>query len=83
MRELTFDERNLICIYLPGTRAEVIAALEESRIYLEEEETERDENDMRRLIDDTLAQLRRMTDAAFDALDLFPDYVMEGESNVA
>ena len=65
MRELTFDERNLICIYL------------------EEEETERDENDMRRLIDDTLAQLRRMTDAAFDALDLFPDYVMEGESNVA
>ena len=83
MRELTFDERNLICIYLPGTRAEVIAVLEESRIYLEEEEAECDENDMRRLIDDTLAQLRRMTDAGFDALDLFPDYVMEGESNVA
>ena len=59
MNELTFEERNLMCLYnKSGTRAGLIAELTKMRGYLESDE----------------AELRRMTDADYEALDLYPDF---------
>ena len=70
MTELTFEERNLVCIYSGGgTRLGTIAALEEMRRYLEPDETE-----LLGLTDSALGKLRGMDDAAFSALDLIPDF---------
>ena len=70
MTELTFEEKNLVCIYSGGgTRLGTIAALEEMRRYLEPDEAE-----LRELTDSALDKLRGMDDAAFAALDLIPDF---------
>ena len=70
MHELTFEERNLICIYnSSGTRAGVIAALKEMRGYLESDDTE-----LRDLTDSAISKLEAMTNADYDALDLIPDF---------
>ena len=70
MIELTFEEKNLICIYSSsGTRQETIAALEDMRRYLEADETE-----LLSLTDSTLSKLRRMDDEQYAALDLIPDF---------
>ena len=42
------------------------------RGYLEPDETE-----LRELTDSAIAKLRRMSDAEYDALDLFPDFEKE------
>ena len=77
MSDFTFEEKNLLCIYSGGeTRLGTIAALEEMRGYLEPYET-----DLRGLTDSTLEKLRRMTDAAFDNLDLIPDFDGEDIAN--
>ena len=60
---------NLLCIYNPGSRQGAIEALTEMRGYLTPEETE-----LLDLTDSTLAKLRAMTDADFDALELYPDF---------
>lgn len=73
MIELTFEEKNLICIYSSsGTRQETITALEDMRRYLEADETE-----LLSLTDSTLNKLRNMDDAVFAALDLIPDFDLE------
>ncbi len=73
MNELTFEETNLVCLYNgSGTRQGVIAALEEMRGYLEPDETE-----LRELTDSALAKLYGMSDAEYEALDLFPDFIAE------
>ena len=70
MNELTFEERNLICIYnTSGTRKGVIAALKEMREYLESDEAE-----LRELTDRAIGKLDAMTDADYAALDLYPDF---------
>ena len=69
MNALTFEEMNLLCIYNPGSRQGAIEALTEMRGYLTPEETE-----LLDLTDSTLARLRAMTDADFDALELYPDF---------
>ena len=70
MTELTFEERNLVCIYSgDGTRLGTIATLEEMRGYLEPDETE-----LLELTDSALSKLRGMDDAAFSGLDLIPDF---------
>lgn len=69
MNALTFEETNLLCIYNPGSRLGAIKALSEMRGYLEPDETE-----LLALTDSTLAKLRAMTDADFDALELYPDF---------
>lgn len=74
MNELTFEERNLVCIYKEsGTRAAVIAALSEVRGYL-------DDADMLALTDSAIRKLEAMSDTEYDALDLFPDYETEGDA---
>ncbi len=70
MRKLTFEERNLICIYSGGgTRESTIAALEEMRAYLEP-----DEKELMKMTNSALAKLRHMTDSDYDELDLIPDF---------
>lgn len=70
MNELTFEERNLACIYNGGgTRAALIAAIREMRGYLEQ-----DESELRELTDSTLVKLEAMTDADYAALDLIPEF---------
>ena len=68
MNALTFEETNLLCIYNPGSRLGAIEALTEMRRELSPDETE-----LLALTDRTLAKLRAMTDADFDALELYPD----------
>lgn len=70
MNKLTFEEKNLLVIYnSAGTREGLIAALEDMRGYLEP-----DEDELRELTDSALGKLRRMTDADFEAVDLYPDF---------
>ena len=70
MIELTFEEKNLVCIYSgSGTRQGTIAALEDMRRYLEP-----DEDELRTLTDSALDKLRRMDDEQYAALDLIPDF---------
>ena len=70
MNELTFEERNLVCIYsASGTREGIIAALREMRGYLDT-----DEKELRSLTDSALAKLESMSSEDFATLDLTPDY---------
>ena len=70
MIELTFEEKNLVCIYSgSGTRQGTITALEDMRRYLEA-----DEDELRTLTDNALDKLRRMDDEQYAALDLIPDF---------
>lgn len=72
---LTFEEVNLLCIYNGsggGTRLGLIAVLKEMRGYLEP-----DEGELRDLTDSALFKLEHMSDAEFDALDLYPDFDTE------
>lgn len=70
MNELTFEEKNLVCIYnSAGTREGVVAALRGMRGYLDADETE-----LRNLTDSALRKLEGMSDAEFSELDLFPEF---------
>ena len=69
MENFTFEEMNLMCIYNTGTREGLIGALTEMRGYLEPDETE-----LLMLTDSTLEKLSHMSDEAFDALELYPDF---------
>lgn len=73
MPDFTFEETNLLCIYNTGTREGVIDALTEMRGYLEP-----DEDELRDLTDSALSKLHSMSDEAFAALELFPDFDVEG-----
>ena len=62
-----------MCLYnKAGTRTGLIAALEDMRSYLEP-----DEDELRELTDSALAKLRRMSNAEFEAVDLYPDFAPE------
>ena len=69
MNNFTFEETNLLCIYNTGSRTGLIEALTEMRGELSPDETE-----LLALTDSTLTKLRAMTDAEFDALELYPDF---------
>ena len=73
MIELTFEEKNLVCIYSgSGTRQGTITALEDMRRYLEPDETE-----LLSLTDSALGKLRGMNDEQYADLDLIPDFEPE------
>ena len=69
MEHWTFDELALMSLYTDGTRAGTVRALKEMRGYLDTGETE-----LLTLTDSTISKLEQMTDEAFEALDLFPDF---------
>lgn len=66
---ITFDEQQLMSLYNPGTREELIAALTEMLGDLAADETE-----LRNLTDSAIEKLNWMNDAEYKALDLFPDF---------
>lgn len=69
---ITFEEQQLMSLYNTGTRTGLIAALAEMRSYLSV-----DESELRELTDSAIAKLNRMSDAEYEALDLFPDFDKE------
>ena len=68
MKRFTKDERMMMMLYNPGTRAGLIAELEAMRLQLPPSERRLD-----RLSKSVLEKLDGMTDAEFDSLDLYPD----------
>lgn len=73
MKDFTFEEQQLMSIYNPGNRMGLIKALSEMRTYLD-----KDEQELRKLTDNTIYKLNTMTDAEFAELDLIPDFGEEG-----
>ena len=69
MEYWTFDELTLMSLYTDGTRAGTIRALKEMRGYLDAGETE-----LLALTDSTISKLERMSDEAYETLDLFQDF---------
>ena len=65
----TFEEMNLMCIYNTGSRTGLIDSLTEMREHLEQDEVE-----LSALTDSTLEKLQQMTNAEFEALELYPDF---------
>lgn len=76
MENFTFEEMNLMCIYNTGTRTGLMDALKEMRGYLETDETE-----LLALTDSTMEKLAHMSDEAFDALELYPDFGDEEDTD--
>lgn len=68
MKNFTRDERMIMMLYNPGTRAGLIAELEAMRLQLTPPERR-----LNRLSKSVLEKLDGMTDAEFDSLDLYPD----------
>lgn len=69
IQPITYEQRQLMCIYNTGTRLGLIRTLNEMRTYLED-----DEQELQALTDSTIAKLNTMTDAEFAELDLEPDF---------
>lgn len=68
-KNFTYEEQQLMSIYNPGTRLGLIQALTEMHTYLD-----KDEQELKDLTDSTIAKLNAITDVAFGALDLIPDF---------
>lgn len=68
MKNFTRDERMIMMLYNPGTRAGLIAELEAMRLQLTPPERR-----LNRLSKSVLEKLDGMTDAEFDSMDLYPD----------
>ena len=66
----SYEEINLMALYNTGNRERLIEVLTEMKTYLTLSETE-----LRDLTDGTLDKLIGMTDAEFDALELYPDFI--------
>ena len=70
MKNFTYEEVNLMALYNTGNRERVIDVLTEMRRCLTWSGME-----LRDLADSTLDKLAGMTDAEFDALELYPDFI--------
>lgn len=68
MKDFTRDEKMMMMLYNPGTRAGLVAELEAMRLQLTPRERR-----LERLSRSVLEKLGNMTDAEFDSLDLYPD----------
>ena len=66
----SYEEINLMALYNTGSRERLIEVLTEMKTYLTLSEAE-----LRDLNDGTLDKLAGMTDAEFDALELYPDFI--------
>ncbi len=76
MENFTFEEMNLMCIYNTGTREGLLDALKEMRGYLQPDETE-----LLALTDSVLGKLDRMSNEVFEALELYPDFKDEEDTD--
>ena len=66
---VTFEERQLMALYNPGSREGAIRELMDMKQYLTPEA-----KDLLDLTDSAVKKLEQMTDAEFEALDLTLDY---------
>jgi len=73
-KKVTYEERQLMAIYNPGTRRGLLKALIDMQQYLSKEE--RDLND---LTASAISKLQEMSDDEYEALDLVPDFDPEDE----
>lgn len=73
-KKVTYEERQLMAIYNPGTRRGLLKALIDMQQYLSQEE--RDLND---LTASAISKLQEMSDDEYEALDLVPDFDPEDE----
>ena len=73
MNQFTVDEMNLMCIYDTGTREGLIQELRTMRRYIESDQPE-----LLAMTDSVLEKLSKISDTAYAALDLIPDFD-EGE----
>ena len=64
-----YEELKLMALYNTGSRERLMESLTEMRTYLTLSEME-----LRDLTDSTLDKLAGMTDAEFEALELYPDF---------
>lgn len=69
MMRFTQDERNLMMLYSPGTRSGLCEALMQMKEQLSDEEVE-----LCALTDSVLGKLSVIDDAAFNKLNLYPDF---------
>lgn len=69
IQPITNYEQQLMAIYNTGTRLGLIQALNEMRIYLDD-----DEQKLMEATDSAIAKLNAMTDAEYESLDLVPDF---------
>lgn len=69
MRNFTQDERNLMMLYSPGTLPGLCEALRQVKEQLGEDEVE-----LCTLVDTVLSKLSNMDEAAFNRLNLYPDF---------
>ena len=65
----TNDEMNLMCIYNSGSRTDLIAVLSALQEHLDADEVE-----LLRLTDSVILKLTKLSDEAFEALELVPDF---------
>ena len=65
----TNDEMNLMCIYNSGSREEMISSLRAVRQHLEADEVE-----LLQLTGSTIEKLTKLSDKAFETLELVPDF---------
>ncbi len=65
-----YEELRLMALYNTGSRERLMESLTEMRTYLTLSEME-----LRDLTDSTLDKLAGMTDAEFEALELYPDFI--------
>lgn len=71
MMDFTQDERNMMMLYSPGTRSGLCEALT-----LMKEQLSEDESELFALADSVLRKVSAMDDAAFEKLNLYPDYTV-------
>lgn len=69
MNQFTVDEMNLMCIYDTGTREGLIQELHTMRRYIESDQPE-----LLAMTDSVLEKLSKISDTAYAALDLIPDF---------
>lgn len=65
-----YEELKLMALYNTSSRERLMESLTEMRTYLTLSEME-----LRDLTDSTLDKLAGMTDAEFEALELYPDFI--------
>ena len=69
MNQFTVDEMTLMCIYDTGTREGLIQELRTMRRYIESDQPE-----LLAMTDSVLEKLSKISDTAYAALDLIPDF---------
>ena len=69
VKMVTYEERQLMAIYNPGTRKGLLEALIDMQQYLSKEE-----RDLNKLTASAISKLQEMSDDEYEALDLVPDF---------